>query len=91
MPRLGRNRLIYPLLQRHPNLMICLSYTYSVHQGVEDLCRTFGHERWVFGMGYPTAETGASLTGLTYAAIPDEAKEAIAHGNIERLLAEVRV
>ena len=90
VPRLGRNRLVYPLLRRHASLYLCLSYSYSVHQGIEDLVSTFGQHRWVFGMGYPTAEGGASLTNLTYAAIPDETKEAIAHRNIERLLAEVR-
>lgn len=90
VPRMGRHRLIYPLLKRNPSLMLCLNYSYSVHLGIEDLCKTFGNERWVFGMGYPTAEAGASLTGLTYAGISDADKEAIAHGNIERLLAEVR-
>ena len=90
VPRLGRNRLLYPLLERHPSLWLCLGHTYSVHQGIEDLCRLYGDERWVFGLGYPEAEGGAALSGLTYAAIPDRAKEAIAHGNIERLLAEIR-
>lgn len=88
-PRLGRNRLIYPLLKRHANLWLCLSHSYSVHEGIEDLCRNFGDERWVFGLGYPAAEGGAALAGLSYANIADKAKTAIAHGNIERLLAEV--
>jgi len=89
VPRLGRHRLVYPLLKRHASLHLVLSYTYSVHWGIEDLCRSFGHARWVFGMGYPEAEVGASLTGLTYAGISDDAKEAIAWGNVERLLSEV--
>ena len=89
VPRLGRHRLLYPLLTRHPNLYVCLSYTYSVHLGIEDLCQRFGPHRWVFGMGYPEAEGGASVAGLSYAAISDQARRAIAHGNIERLLAEV--
>lgn len=88
-PRLGRSRLLYPLLRRHPNLWLCLSQSYSVHQGFEDLCRTFGQERWVFGTGYPEAEGGAAIAGLAYAELSEEAKEAIGHGNIERLLEEV--
>ena len=90
VPRLGRNRMVYPLLQRHPSLWLCLSHTYSLHCGIEDLCKKFGTERWVFGMGYPEAEGGSAITGLSYADISDDAREAIAHGNIERLLAEVK-
>lgn len=90
VPRLGRNRLIYPLLQRFSNLWLCLSHTYSVHQGIEDLVRVFGPYRWVFGLGYPQAEGGAAIAGLTYARLSSEAQEAIAYGNIERLLGEVQ-
>lgn len=90
VPRFGRNRMVYPLLERHASLWLCLSHSYSVHEGFEDLCQRFGHERWVFGMGYPEAEGGAALAGLRYANLADEAKEAIAHGNIKRLLAEVK-
>jgi len=89
-PRLGRNRMLYPLLKRHANLYLCLSNTYSVHRGYEDLCDTFGHDRWVFGMGYPKAEPGAAITGLMYAGISDEARKAIGYKNIERLLGDVR-
>ncbi|GAF91686.1 unnamed protein product, partial [marine sediment metagenome] len=54
--RQGRHRMLYPLFRRHENLWMCLGPIYAVHQGIEDLCRTFGHERWVFGTGYPAAE-----------------------------------
>lgn len=89
-PRLGRNRMIYPLLERHANLVLCLSHSYSVVDGIEDLCRTFGHERWVFGTGYPDAESGAAVAGLAYAEVSDEARSAIGSGNLERLLARVQ-
>ena len=88
-PRWGRNRMIYPLLRRHENLFLCLSNTYSAHCGYKDLCRTFGDQRWVFGMGYPVAEAGAAVTGLMYADLSDETKQKIAWGNLERLLSEV--
>ena len=88
-PREGRQRTLYRLLREHESLYLCLGHTYSVHRGIEDLCKTFGTDRWVFGMGYPMAEGGAAVAGLAYADIDDQAKEAIAHGNIERLLAEV--
>lgn len=88
--REGRNRRLYPLLKAHRNLYLCLSHSYSVHLGTEDLCQIFGIDRWVFGMGYPEAEVGAAVAGLMYTDIDDEAKEAIAYGNIERLLGEVK-
>ena len=90
VPRLGRNRFVYPLLRRHRHLYICLNQTYSVHCGIEDLCKTFGPDRCVFGMGYPYAESGAAITGLNYASICDETRETIAYRTIERLLKDVK-
>jgi predicted TIM-barrel fold metal-dependent hydrolase len=88
-PRLGRHRALYTLLARHGGLCVCLNGTYSVHEGIAGLVETFGHERLVWGSGYPEVEGGASVALLTYASISDTARAAIAHGNIERLLAEV--
>ncbi len=90
VPRLGRHRGLYALLARHPALHLCLSSAYAVHEGLTELVTTFGHERFVWGSNYPEAEGGASVTLLMYAAIPETARAAIAHGNIERLLAEVQ-
>lgn len=90
VPRLGRHRTLYALLERHPGLRLCLSSAYSVHEGIPDLVDNFGAERFVWGSAYPEAEGGASVTLLAYAPIPEAARAAIAHGNIERLLAEVR-
>jgi len=90
VPRFGRHRSLYALLERHPGLHLCLSSAYSVHEGLTDLVQNFGHTRFVWGTSYPEAEGGASVTLLTYAALTDAARAAIAHGNIERLLAEVK-
>jgi hypothetical protein len=89
-PRLGRHRSLYALLERHASLHLCLSSAYSVHEGLTDLVEKFGHARFVWGSNYPEAEGGASVTLLTYAALTDEARAAIGHGNIGRLMAEVR-
>ncbi|MBP6507249.1 MAG: amidohydrolase family protein [Opitutaceae bacterium] len=90
VPRLGRHRTLYALLARHPGLYICLSSAYSVHEGLSDLVAEFGYARFLWGSNYPEAEGGASVTLLTYTDISGPARAAIAHGNIERLLAEVR-
>ncbi len=89
VPRLGRHRALYALLARHANVHLCLSSAYSVHEGIPELVATFGPDRWVWGTSYPEAEGGASVTLLTYAPIAETARAAIAHGNLERLLAEV--
>ncbi len=89
VPRLGRHRTLYALLERHPGLHMCLSSAYSVHEGLPDLVTQFGHERFLWGSGYPEAEGGAAVALLTYANLSDAQRAAIAHGNIERLISEV--
>jgi hypothetical protein len=90
VPRLGRNPILYPLMEQHPNLVLCVSALYGVHLGLEDLCKHFGDDRIVFGSTYPKCEGGASVAALTYAELPSETKEAIAGRNLERILKGVR-
>ena len=90
LPRLGRNRLLYPLLKQHQNIHLCFSLSFSFHEGFKDLCNRFGESRWVFGTGYPSAEGGAAIAGLMYSGLSESAIRAIASGNIARLLAEVK-
>ena len=89
--RQGRHREFYALLERHENLYLAVTPSYSAHRGVEDLCATFGPDRLLFGSGYPDVAGGAGLCMLSYAEISDECKEAIAHGNLERLIAEAHL
>jgi Amidohydrolase len=89
-PRLGRNRMLYPLLKQYKSLYLCLGFAYSVHKGYEDLCRNFGHERFVFGSAFPEVEGGAAVTGLMYSGISDEAKKAIAYDNLLAMMEEVK-
>lgn len=89
VPRVGRNRLVEPLLELHPELYLCFAPAFSVHCYWPDLCRRFGPYRWLWGSHYPDAEGGAAITGLLYAGLSAEAQQAVAHGNLERLLSEV--
>ena len=75
----------------HQNLHLSLSPLYSVHAGIEDLCRQFGATRLLFGSGYPVCEGGAAVAELNYAEIPAEARQAIAGANLQRLIDEVRL
>ena len=83
--RLGRHRMLFPLLEKHENLYVCFDHTFSVFKGFETMVGKFGEHRWVFGMGYPDAECGAAVTGLLCSGLSDRALEAVGHGNIERL------
>lgn len=89
VPRLGRNRMLEPLLEAHSELYLCFGPSFSVHEGFRDLCRRYGPYRWVWGMGYPDFEGGSAITNLTYSGLTYEEMAAVAHGNIERLIAEV--
>ncbi len=89
IPRLGRQSTLEHLLELHPGLYLCWSYSFSIHGGYAALCRRFGNHRWVWGSGWPQAEPGASLTGLLYSGLSPEDLEAVAHGNAERLMAEI--
>ncbi len=91
VPRLGRNPVIYALMEQHHNLVLCVNASYSVHRGLEDLYENFGPDRIVFGSGYPESEGGASIAALTYAELPTEVKQAIAYQNLERILARVQI
>jgi hypothetical protein len=89
--RLGRNRLLEPLLEQHPQLYLCFGPTFSVHNYFRDLCNRYGPARWVWGAAYPEYEGGAGIAGLTYSGLNADEMAMVAHGNIERLLAEVIV
>ncbi len=86
--RLGRNRLLEPLLAQHSQLYLTFGPSFSVHGYYRDLCNRYGPYRWVFGDNYPEFEGGAGITGLTYSGLNADEMAQVAHGNIERLLAE---
>jgi predicted TIM-barrel fold metal-dependent hydrolase len=78
-------RRVYPLWQRHRNLLLETSY-YQVHQGLSDIAERFGADKLLFGSGLPTREAGAPLMQLRYDFLSDADREAIGGGNLRRLL-----
>jgi uncharacterized protein len=86
VPRHGRNQPLYRLMALHRTLHLSLSPIYSVHEGIEDLCRQFGPERLLFGSGYPVCEGGAAVAALSYAEVSGAARRAIGGDNLQRLL-----
>lgn len=79
------DRYLYPLLESFKHLSIETG-SYVVTGGIEAICSRFGASRLVFGTGMPFYEPGAAVSLVTYAQISDKDKQAIASGNLERLL-----
>ncbi len=82
------DRYLFPLLKRYQNLYFD-TCTYVAHRQLESFVESFGPERMVFGSRLPLYTPGAALAVLTTARIPDDARLAIAGGNLRRLLGEV--
>jgi hypothetical protein len=51
----------------------------------DSLVAKYGASRVLFGSGFPESHFGGMMLALKHARIPDEAKSAIAGGNLERL------
>ena len=84
------NRWLGPILDTCPNLYLGAG-SYLVHNGIKQLCRHYGAERWLFDTGLPTGSATSAVSLICYAEISQEEKELIAHGNVERLLSEVKL
>ena len=83
-------RYLRPLLETYPNLHVETSY-YAIEGLIEESRELYGPHRLLFGSGFPDNCSGAALLRLARADIDDEAKAAIASGNLERLLGEARL
>jgi len=84
------DRLLYPLLERHPNLYVETS-GYKNHRGIEEICSRFGAGRLLFGSGMPVYSGGAAVASILYSEIGEEEKKKIAGRNLEMLLEGVRL
>jgi hypothetical protein len=86
----GQDRYFRPLVERFPNLYVEIA-RYELGRGIEAFCRKYGPDRMLFGTRYPETPMGGPVLNLLHADIPTEYKEAIASGNLERLLGEVKL
>jgi hypothetical protein len=83
----GTDRMFRPLLERYPNVYVDTAQ-YLLDGGLEALVADYGARRLLFGSGFPESYLGSMMLTLRHARIPDEAKEAIASGNLERVIEE---
>ena len=79
----------YPLMSRFKNFYIETA-GYQGWRGLEGLCRLFGPRQMVFGTRAPTYQLGQSMSMIARTLRPPEERQAIAAGNLRRLLGEVK-
>ena len=85
----GEDRRFRPLVERYAHVYVDTAQ-YLLDGGIEAFVKDYGPERMLFGSGFPASYLGGMILALKHALIPEEAKAAIASGNLERMLAEVR-
>jgi hypothetical protein len=87
---LYHNRFFYPLLEQYGNFYLEL-HNLNMYLGIEDITARFGAEHLIFGSCLPVNDPNTSQMMVTAARIDEEHKTLIAHGNLQRLLGQVRV
>ncbi len=85
----GEDHFFRPLVEKFPNFHMDTSH-YELANGLRDFYLKYGAERWLFGTAFPKRCMGGSLMQLINTDIPIDAKQAIASGNLKRLLAQVK-
>lgn len=81
------DRFLYPLLEKFETLHVETS-RFMGAGAIEDLVGRFGSRALLFGTNMPSYTGTAAVSRLTYADIDRRDKEAIAGGNLRRLLGE---
>lgn len=75
---------VFNLMKRCKNVLLDTSWLH-VRNTIETAVELFGFERLLFATGHKN-QYGASIAALNHAELSPEAREAIAHGNAERLM-----
>jgi len=84
------NRFLGPILDHCPNLYVATG-NYVVHTGLQMFCKYYSADRLIFNTNLPTGSAAAAVSLVCFADISKEEKELIAHGNLEKLLSEVKL
>jgi hypothetical protein len=83
-------RFLFGMMAKQDNLYCDLS-NFSTYLGVEETLARFGSRRLLFGTGLPALDPGGPIARVGYTRADPQDLEAIAHGNLERLLERVRL
>ncbi|HUT36915.1 MAG TPA: amidohydrolase family protein [Planctomycetota bacterium] len=87
--RIRSNRMLFRALALCQNLRVCTSAIW-LYKNIGHIVAEFGAGRLVFGTNIPAFDPAIPVAMLRFAEISDNAKAAIASGNLEALLAGVR-
>ncbi len=82
---------LYPLLQRHRQLRVCLGQAYIPSGNPGVFLQHFPADRLLFGSGLPEFSPGGMIAHVQFADIKDTDKALILGGNLRRLMEEVRL
>src|SRR5690606_34572016 len=82
-------RMILPMLATYKNLHISFEH-FQINEGLEWLHQDGLTDQLVFASNAPIMSAGAHRTYVDYAAIPRDARQKIAGGNLTRLLKGLR-
>lgn len=83
----GSDRFFRPLIERYGRVHLDIS-SYLSDGGIEAFADEYGVERLLFGTGHPACYQGSAMLALAHAELDEEDKQAVAAGNLERLLEE---
>lgn len=86
----GEDRYFRPMIEKYEGMYVDTS-RYELDGGIADFCETYGPYRMLFGTNFPHTPMGGAMLTLMHADISDGAKEAIASGNLRRILSEVKL
>ena len=87
--RIRSNRMLFRALALCPNLRVCTSAIW-LYKNLDHIVAEFGAGRLLFGTNIPAFDPAIPVAMLRFAEIPDDAKAAIASGNLDSLLSGVR-
>jgi hypothetical protein len=89
-PKLSRDfSSIFSMLDQYRNFHLEIG---SIHANgvMDEICRRFGAHHLIYGTKFPWFGGGQTRISLAYADLPDKDKEAIASGNLIRLIKGIR-
>lgn len=84
----GDDRFFRPLLEHYANFYIDIS-RYELDCGIRDLVVKYGSKRLLMGSNFPYAPMGGPRMMLAHSDIDEISRDAIANGNLRRLLGKV--
>lgn len=83
----GEDRYFRPLLESYPSFYLDIS-RYELDCGLRDLVAKYGPERLLYGSNFPRQAMGGPRMMVAHAGIDTPARQAIAGGNLQRMLGE---